>query len=114
MDGVEWIRGRMSSLTCAACGRPYDRQRVRVLAQREGLFFLDLACPECGSEAVAIVSVEQTGDRTSRIEVGDLAEGAPVSAVDVLDMHRFLADFDGDFQRLFGPRGKGPAGTAGA
>ena len=27
--------------------------------------------------------------------------GEPVSAVDVLEMHDFLKDFDGDFERLF-------------
>lgn len=114
MDGAEWIRGQMGHLACAACGRPYRRQRIRVLAQREALFFVDLACAECGSEAVAIVSIEGEGSEGRSLELGDVGEGTPVSAVDVLDMHRFLDGFDGDFRRLFEPGGDRPVGMAGA
>lgn len=104
----------MGALSCAACGRPYGGQRIRVLAQRDSLYFVDLACRDCGSEAVAIISVETEDGGRARVQLGELGEGAPVSAMDVLDMHRFLAGFDGDFQRLFGPGGTDAAGMTGA
>ncbi|HET7676352.1 MAG TPA: hypothetical protein VFK38_00705 [Candidatus Limnocylindrales bacterium] len=110
MDGVDWLRTQLAAFRCAACGRAYGAAHIRVLAQRDELFFVDLACPECRSAAVAIVSVELEGEE-AQLEVGELAEAAgfaespPVSADDVLEMHAFLRRFDGDFRRLFGPQG---------
>lgn len=112
MDGADWIRGRLGGLACAACGRPYRRQRIRVLAQREALFFVDLACADCGSQAVAIVSIEDDAARGARLELGEMAEGSPVSAADVLEMHHFLERFDGDFRHLFGSSRRGPSGMS--
>ena len=31
---------------------------MRLLAERDGLYFLDLDCQQCGSQTVAIVTVE--------------------------------------------------------
>ena len=92
-----------------------------MLAQREELFFVDLACRGCGAQAVAIVTV-QIDDAELRLDVGDLApeadaaatdtDGVPaIAADDVLDMHDFLRGFDGDFRELFGgstQRGRSP------
>ena len=111
MDGAEFLRGRLRSLTCAACGRPYRRQRIRVLAQREALYFIDLACSDCGSEAVAIVSIEGDERHGQCVELGDVSESPPVSAAEVLEMHRFLEGFDGDFRRHFEGSPGDSAGT---
>lgn len=111
MDDAEFLRGRMRSLTCAACGRPYRRQRIRVLAQREALYFIDLACGDCGTEAVAIVSIEGDERVGQRAVLGDVSEAGPVSAADVLDMHSFLESFEGDFRGLFEGGSGDSAGT---
>ncbi len=115
MDGADWLRGQLSAFACSACGRTYVADHIRVLAQRDDLFFVDLACQMCGAEAVAIVTVQVDDSQTARIDVGDLAEAPPVvdgppsiDADDVIDMHRFLLGFDGDFAALFGPDGNPP------
>jgi hypothetical protein len=106
VDGAEWIRNQLTGYTCGACGRRYRRGRIRVLARREELFFVDLACGECGSEAVAIVSVERDDLDAPRVEAGELDEAQAVDASDILAMHHFLEGFNGDFRRLFGPDGE--------
>ncbi len=119
MDGADWLRTQLTSFGCAACGAPYEPGRIRLLAQRDGLFFVDLACVACASRAVAIVTVESDDQDEPRAEAGDLERlptitqspyGLPVSVDDVLDMHRFLAQFEGGTRTLLERLGDGPAG----
>src|SRR6266576_3929454 len=110
MDSPDWLRTQLTSFTCPACGRRYRGSRMRLLAERDGLFFVDLDCSRCGSHTVAIVTVE-LDDSEVTIEVSDFALGqdalehlgeelpagaAPVTADDVLDMHQYLIAFAGD------------------
>jgi hypothetical protein len=122
MDAAAWIRSRLAGFTCAACGRHYRRDHIRVLAQREALFFVALDCRACAAESVAIVSLEHGADGAATdLHVGDLADTPSVAAEadpavrasDVLAMHEFLRGFDGDFRGLFRASRERP-GTAGA
>lgn len=118
MDGADWLRTQLTSFGCAACGRAYSPGRIRILAQREELFFVDLGCEICGTQAVAVVTVQLdeadafhavTGeleparadaDRADADRAPDSAD-PPVGADDLLEMSRFLARFDGDFRSHF-------------
>ena len=118
MDGPDWLRTQLTSFTCPACGRRYRGSKIRLLAERDGLFFVDLDCARCGSHTVAIVTVEIDDATASITDISDLTlstdelpihlgEELPVGAAlvtpdDVLEMHEFLAAFDGNFGRLFG------------
>ena len=113
MDSPEWLRTQLTTFTCPACGRRYRGSRMRLLAEREGLFFVDLDCSRCGSHTVAIVTVEidetevtiEVSDVVGDDEVEHLGEtlpigAAPVTADDVLEMHEFLASFKGSLGAL--------------
>jgi hypothetical protein len=117
MDGPDWLRTQLTSFTCPACGRRYRGSKIRLLAERDGLFFVDLDCARCGSHTVAIVTVEIDETSASITDISDLSlsteelledlgeelppGAAPVTPDDVLEMHEFLADFSGDIGRLF-------------
>ncbi len=127
MDGPDWLRTQLTSFTCPACGRRYRGSKIRLLAERDGLFFVDLDCARCGSHTVAIVTVEIEDSQASITEISDLSlstdflsehlgeelppGAAPVTADDVLEMHEFLARFQGDVSHLFR---QGSPGTQGA
>ena len=116
MDSPDWLRMQLSSFTCPACGRRYRGSRIRLLAERDGLFFIDLDCSRCASHTVAIVTVEFGDSEMSIVDASDI--GAPdelvaehygealpagarlVTADDVLEMHEFLAGFRGDVNTL--------------
>jgi len=109
MDGPEWLSGQMSSFRCPACGQAYGSTHVRLLAEREGLYFVDLECRACDSRTVAIVTVEVDDAEAVIAEIGPGAPASaekpahqrpPVDADDVLDMHQFLAGFEGDVTQL--------------
>jgi transcription elongation factor Elf1 len=116
MDSPDWLRTQLTSFTCPACGRRYRGSRIRLLAERDGLFFVDLDCSRCGSRTVAIVTVELDESEVAIIDASDIelavddepehlgeelpAAAALVTADDVLEMHEFLAGFDGDMRTL--------------
>ncbi len=116
MDSPDWLRTQLNSFTCPACGRRYRGSRIRLLAERDGLFFVDLDCSRCGSHTVAIVTVELDESEMSIIDASDIGSpdelyaehlgeplpvgAAPVTAVDVLEMHEFLDAFKGDVNTL--------------
>ena len=115
MDGPDWLRTQLTSFTCPACGRRYRGSKIRLLAERDGLFFVDLDCARCGSHTVAIVTVEIDETSASITDISDLsladglpehlgeelpAGAAPVTADDVLEMHEFLSGFEGDVSQL--------------
>jgi uncharacterized Zn finger protein len=112
MDGPDWLRVQLDSFACPACGRRYRSSRARLLAERDGLYFVDLDCAKCGSHTVAIVTVDQ---EDAEVTVSDLPRAddadehlgeelpigaGPVTADDVLEMHEFLAHFHGDVDGL--------------
>jgi hypothetical protein len=129
MDSPDWLRTQLTSFTCPACGRRYRGSRIKLVAERDGLFFVDLDCSRCGSHTVAIVTVELDDLELSIIDASDieldvdlepehLGELLPenlalVTADDVLDMHELLAGFDGDMHALLAKPSDtdGPQGT---
>jgi predicted phage tail protein len=110
MDAESWLTSELAAFGCAACGQAYGEGHIRLIAQREELFFVDLSCDHCGSQAVAIVTIQIDGDRATldggelvRVEEMDrdaALDGPPVSADDVLDVHDLLDDFEGDVHQL--------------
>lgn len=113
MDSPDWLRAQLTTFTCPACSRRYRGSRMRLLAEREGLFFVDLDCSRCGSHTVAIVTVEvdesdvtiEVSDVVGEDEIDHLGEplplgAAPVTADDVLEMHEFLDRFQGSLGAL--------------
>ena len=105
MDGAEWLRTQLTSFGCASCGRAYAPEGIRMLAERDQLYFVDLACLMCGSQATAIVTVALEDGLMPRADVPELEPAtppvaAPVDADDLLDMHQLLAEHDGDLIAL--------------
>jgi hypothetical protein len=108
MDGSEWLKTQLTSFGCAACGQPYESGRIRLLAERDGLYFVDLGCSHCGTQAVAIVTIQSDDDDEPRIDAGEHAAVTlttaplpdPISADDVLSVHQLLDGFAGGIEEL--------------
>jgi hypothetical protein len=114
VDAEGWLASELASFSCAACGQAYGEAQVRLIAQREELFFVDLSCPHCGSQAVAIVTIQIDGE-PSGMEAAAATDGAddgpverppPISVDDVIDAHRLLRDYQGDLGQLVAHPGR--------
>jgi len=91
---------------CGTCGQPYTTDNVEIVGHEEDLWFISLTCRSCRSRGLVAAMIREQKqpalitDLTEK-EVAKAAYQEPVVADDVLDMHEFLADFDGDFVSLF-------------
>lgn len=92
----------MDRAECAACGLRVPGERIRVLARRDDLTFAELPCGSCGSTGLAIF----VGDSGATGDDADQAQRPAVTADDVIDMHRFLAAWQGDVRGLLDRSGE--------
>ncbi len=129
MDGQERIIRRLfTEKQCHRCGRPYEAERLLVLARRSEVWMVMISCQDCEQKDTYVVKFPpqmQGGRRvtsyrlskppastSSPQELEGLQQkhpespemsppSQPVNTDDVLDMYLFLKNFNGNFQRLF-------------
>ena len=101
-----FIKKLMATMKCGVCGQRYEGNNIRMLGHRDDLWFLSVYCTACRSQGlVAVVikegkSPEVITDLTEE-EYAKFGEVDVVAADDVLDIHDFLKEFDGDFSHIF-------------
>ena len=112
----------LSAVTrCSECRRRYHLDDFAVIGHRDHLWMVTVVCEGCHSQGFITAIVEDPSQlsgetaearpvgRRRRPQLSDLtpaeatrfAGAAPVDSLDLLDLHEFLADFDGDFKTLF-------------
>ncbi|MCK4963534.1 MAG: hypothetical protein KAS54_00515 [Dehalococcoidia bacterium] len=100
------IKRLMTIISCSVCGERYEGENVRVLGRYTDLWFLSVYCTNCHSQSL-VAAVLKDGKHPELVtdlteeEYTKFREMAVVGADDVLDLHDFLKDFDGDFSRVF-------------
>ncbi len=100
------IRRLLALIKCSACGQRYEVDNIDVLGHQEDLWFLRVFCSACRAQCLVVAVIKE--GRVPEV-ITDLTEAeldkfrkvGVVSADEVLDMHNFLKNFDGDFSRLF-------------
>ena len=103
------IKRLMSSIKCGVCGQRYEVDDINVLGHQEDLWFLSALCPACHTRCLvaAVIregKVPELITDLSEAELDRFRNDVQLTADEMLDMHNFLKDFDGDFSRLFRPR----------
>ncbi len=100
------IKRLIASIKCASCGQNYDEGHIHIIEHRDELWFLKVACPSC--RVSCLVAAIIRGDNTPEIvtdltteELKKFKDLKEIGEEDLLEMHRFLKDFDGDFPGLF-------------
>jgi hypothetical protein len=108
---------------CAACGEIVPGDRIRILARRDDLTFVEVACPACRSESLGIVVTDAEDDETSADrdaaaspawgefgsdDVARFRDARPIAPSDVETVRHLLAT--GGLAALVGePPASGPA-----
>jgi hypothetical protein len=116
MDPRERLRPLLDGVGCTVCGALVPVERIRILAHRDDLAFVELACPGCRSETLGLLLApdEPDGDHLLDVAPADRTEsagaasqvpGSPITIADVRAMREFLSDWRGDLRDLVdGPR----------
>jgi hypothetical protein len=103
MDPLDHLLALPDGLRCTACDERVPAARIRLLAWRDDLAFLQIDCPACASTSLGFV----VDGRTESAEVGRQSD--PISFDDVLDMHQLLATWRGDLTGLLESDDRGRA-----
>ena len=103
------VRRLMALLKCESCGQQYEAYDIDVIGHREDLWFLRVSCSSCHSQCLVAAVIKQEkipGAVTdlTKVEMGKFKDEDAVGVDDVLNMHDFLKDFDGDFSQLLGQK----------
>jgi len=105
-----FLKRLFSKVECSVCGKRYGKSDIKILDHEDDLWFLSVTCASCGTQGL-VAAVVREGTIVAE-PVSDLTEAEhslfagreKVGADDVLDMHSFLKEFDGDFAALFPKR----------
>jgi hypothetical protein len=93
MDPLDHLLALPDGLRCTVCDERVPATRIRLLARRDDLAFLQLDCEACSSATLGLV----LGGRSDEPSP---PEREPITADDVLDMHQLLATWHGDLTGL--------------
>ena len=96
MDPLDHRLTLPDGLRCTVCDERVPADRLRLLAWRDELVFLQIDCGACLSTTLGFVVDGATDDQP-----GPPAP-PPISSDDVLDMHQFLATWRGGLSGLLG------------
>ena len=107
MDPSGRPRSIPDGATCTACGAPVPTGRIRILATRDDLAFVELVCDDCGSAALGLLldRADRTTARSStspptvprhRPRSSSAGRGRPIDAADVEALRLDLAAWQGD------------------
>ena len=105
MSKGSFLKRLLSIIKCSNCDYPYQTEDVSVLGQQGELWFVSVSCPSCGIQGlVAAVVQESSSTEVATDLTGDeyakFAQREAIEINDVLAMHNFLKDFDGDISEL--------------
>lgn len=116
---------------CAVCHREFHPEDIKVISRRPGVWTMLVECTDCHARNFVAAVLNEGDPQAAQLALRRLTEEAisqgridleddepemdaelvqdhtgtpgtpPVDAGDVVDIHEFLQDFDGDFRRLF-------------
>ncbi len=90
---------------CSVCNEQYSIDDARIIERQGELWVLSIRCSHCRTQALVAAVVDGDGAEVDTFDRALLVQpDEPASVDDVLDMHRFLETFDGDFHALFSRR----------
>jgi hypothetical protein len=115
---------------CTVCHRRFVEDDVEVVSRKSDVWLMIVQCKDCHSRSFAAVvgdtsapidteslfgfradgSIEisfETDGEFVEIQAFDEVPDDPVTVDDLLEMHGFLDNFDGDFKSLFDDQPKG-------
>jgi transcription elongation factor Elf1 len=103
------IKKLVSTVKCNVCGVHYELANIDIIGHRDGTWFLNIFCPTCDRESfvAAIIKKENAQEIVTGVTEEKFTASVRadlISSNDLLNLHNFLKDFDGDFIKLFSQR----------
>ena len=100
------IKKLIASIKCGACGQNYGEDNIEIIEHNDDLWFLKVFCPSCQVKCL-VAAIIREGEKSEVItdltdsELERYSKLEEITEDDLLEMHDFLKDFNGDFPRIF-------------
>lgn len=90
-------------ITCPKCKGKYVDESLEIIGSPDGeQYFFHALCPKCEADSIVHVAVETKPSKLPNFKkLGSSPRLGHISSNEVLDMHNFLKEFDGNFKTLF-------------
>ena len=97
------IEALKSTLKCRLCGKPYNLEEINFLGSFNSAHLLEMHCSECNLTVMASVLFNQEKPKIDLLknEVRKFNEASDVTSDELIELHKFLKSFKGDFKSLF-------------
>ena len=101
-----FVKRLLASMKCGTCNKHYEPGHINVLGHQDNVWFLSVYCATCQSQGL-VAAVIRHGKAPevitdlSTTELAKFGKYSKITADDILEMHSFLKDFDGDFGCIF-------------
>ena len=105
----ELVKHLIASIPCTVCQHCYEPDDVRIVEHHGEMWIMAVTCDHCGTQGLVFAMIQEgekpeiVNELTSQ-EWARFREMPQIDADDLLDVHEFLRDFDGDFVNLLGGR----------
>lgn len=102
----QFVRQLIGNIKCVICSHKYGDNDVFIMGRQDDVWMLMVSCPHCQTQGIILAmvkedkQVEVITDLTPE-ELEKIEHMPAIDIDDVLDVHRFLRDFHGDFRELF-------------
>ena len=104
MDPRDRTQPFANGVDCAVCGRNVPAERIRILASRDDLTFVELACEACRSESLGMIVGGEGDAEPGRPPYGEFLpaddarfrEALPIDGNDLATVRRLLERGDLD------------------
>lgn len=116
----ELIKNIQMMIKCPSCGSSYKKENINFLGQMGQAVLVQLNCYICKMPVMATIVIQASGKLPSFKDVEELSKNLPssfslnkkkekdnitrdkpVTSDEILELHEFLEDFDGNFKSLF-------------
>lgn len=93
----------LARLRCSECGTPFELHDFVLQHHDKDTWMLAVECRQCSESTHVVIAVQyepaapEAANELTVDEVQTLASRPPITTDDLLDMHEFLQEFDGDF-----------------
>lgn len=96
-----FLKRLFSMIKCESCGHNYEVAGIEILGHEDNLWLFSASCSFCQTQGlVAIVvkegKIAEIATDLTDVEYERFSQSITVGVDDVLDMHNFLKEFDGD------------------
>jgi len=101
------LKNLQSLMRCPNCGHRYTIDEIKLRGQSGSTFHLQLNCSECGAPVQASVAIsgnlsemaQSVAPKISDIQIPK-RNTKPITSDEIIELHEYLKDFDGDFSNL--------------